>query len=271
MGGAGATEAPRVRPRRRRGHAARRRLAVDARGAGRGGERDRAGDAASTRPGFPSTVAAAVPDAIRAGRIGRSIGAGRCSRAPPTRPGARPPSTLPAARIGVFVGAESGRSSFATVVALARAAGGGDTFDRARVRRGARGAGAAIEPHVVSPAAVTSALARRLGAAGPASTVSLACASSAAAIAEAARAIRAGECDVAVCGGVGADVDPLDARRLRHAGRALARAAVSCPFDARRDGFVVGEGAAVVVLAAERGAAPRSSSRARRARSTPIT
>jgi 3-oxoacyl-[acyl-carrier-protein] synthase II len=160
----------------------------------------------------------------------------------------------PAPRIGVFVGAESGRSSFATVVALARAAGGGNTFDARAFGAGAAALAPKLEPHVVSPAAVTSALARRLGAAGPAITVSLACSSSAAAIAEGARAIRAGQCDVAVCGGVGADIDPFMLAGFGKLG-ALSARGLSCPFDARRDGFVVGEGAAVVVLAAARGSA----------------
>src|SRR5262249_61083849 len=124
----------------------------------------------------------------------------------------------PAARVGVFVGAESGRSSFATIVALARAAGGGDSFDARAFGSGAAALAPQLEPHVVSPVAVTSALARRLGAAGPACTVSLACSSSAAAIAEGARAIRAGQCDVAGCGGGGAGVGPVLVRRLRELG-----------------------------------------------------
>src|SRR6185436_17976378 len=79
-------------------------------------------------------------------------------------------------------------------------------------------------------------------------TISLACASGSAAIVEAARAIRLGEIDAALCGGVGADVDPLMLAGFGLLG-------VSCPFDAHRDGFVVGEGAAMLVLSAERGGA----------------
>ena len=83
-------------------------------------------------------------------------------------------------------------------------------------------------------------------------TISLACASGSAAIAEGARAIRTGRCDVAICGGVGADVDPLMLAGFGKLG-ALSARGQSCPFDVRRDGFVVGEGAAMVILAAERG------------------
>jgi 3-oxoacyl-[acyl-carrier-protein] synthase II len=203
--------------------------------------------------GFPSTVAAAVPERF-------SVGAQHLDRrwtllGPAADEAWRQAAVdAPAARTGVFLGAESGRSTFATVVALARAAGGGDSFDARAFGVGAEALAPNLEPHVVSPAAVTSALARRLGAAGPAVTVSLACSSSAAAIAEGARAIRAGHCDVAVCGGVGADVDPFMLAGFGKLGALSARGR-SCPFDARRDGFVVGEGAAVVVLAAARGGA----------------
>jgi 3-oxoacyl-[acyl-carrier-protein] synthase II len=95
-------------------------------------------------------------------------------------------------------------------------------------------------------------LAGELGARGPCETLSLACSSGAAAIAEGVRAIRRGEVDVALCGGVGADVDPLMLAGFGLLG-ALSARGVSCPFDAHRDGFVVGEGAAMVVLSAERG------------------
>jgi 3-oxoacyl-[acyl-carrier-protein] synthase II len=102
----------------------------------------------------------------------------------------------------------------------------------------------------LSPAAVAARLARDIDARGPVQTVSLACASGAAAIVEAARAIGQGVCDVALCGGVGADVDPLMLAGFGLLG-ALSARGVSCPFDIRRDGFVLGEGAAMVVLAAD--------------------
>jgi 3-oxoacyl-[acyl-carrier-protein] synthase II len=101
----------------------------------------------------------------------------------------------------------------------------------------------------LSPAAVAARLAREIDAHGPVHTVSLACASGAAAIIEATRAIRQGVCDVALCGGVGADVDPLMLAGFGLLG-ALSARGVSCPFDVRRDGFVLGEGAAMVVLTA---------------------
>jgi 3-oxoacyl-[acyl-carrier-protein] synthase II len=55
-------------------------------------------------------------------------------------------------------------------------------------------------------------------------------------------------------GGVGADVDPLMLAGFGLLG-ALSGRGVSRPFDAARDGFVVGEGAAMLVLASEPGSA----------------
>jgi len=85
-------------------------------------------------------------------------------------------------------------------------------------------------------------------------TVSLACASGAAALIEAVRALRLGECDVALCGGVGADVDPFTLAGFGLLG-ALSARGLSRPFDVHRDGFVLGEGAAMAVLCADDGPA----------------
>lgn len=161
------------------------------------------------------------------------------------------------ARLGVFVGAESGRGRWETVLGLARAARGnaercGGAFDHARFAREARPFADRIDASVLSPSAVAVALACEIGAHGPVETISLACASGSAAIVEAARAIRLGEIDAALCGGVGADVDPLMLAGFGLLG-ILSPRGVSCPFDAHRDGFVVGEGAAMLVLSAERG------------------
>ncbi|HEY4243270.1 MAG TPA: beta-ketoacyl-[acyl-carrier-protein] synthase family protein [Kofleriaceae bacterium] len=157
------------------------------------------------------------------------------------------------ARLGVFLGAESGRGRWATVLGLARAARGeSGAFDAARFSRIAPAFADRIDSSVISPAAVAVALAADYRAHGPVETVSLACASGSAAIVEAARAIRLGEIDVALCGGVGADVDPLMLAGFGLLG-ILSPRGVSCPFDAHRDGFVVGEGAAMLVLSAARG------------------
>ena len=91
---------------------------------------------------------------------------------------------------------------------------------------------------------------------GPVLTYAVACASSSVAIAEAAHALRRGEIDVAICGGVEA---PL-ARGTVAAWQALRTLAPpdaddparSCrPFSADRNGLVLGEGAAFFVLRRE--------------------
>ena len=88
---------------------------------------------------------------------------------------------------------------------------------------------------------------------GPIAAPVTACAASVQAIGDGVRLIRSGEADVAVCGGAEACID-----RVSLGGFAAARALstgfndrpeeASRPFDADRDGFVMGEGAGVVVL-----------------------
>ncbi|MGO9761747.1 MAG: beta-ketoacyl-[acyl-carrier-protein] synthase family protein [Solirubrobacteraceae bacterium] len=91
---------------------------------------------------------------------------------------------------------------------------------------------------------------------GPSFAVSSACASGAHAIGSALRMLQSGEADAVVAGGSEAGLTPL-ARAAFSALDALSQSGVSRPFDARRDGFVMGEGAAVMVLEREQAARAR--------------
>lgn len=93
----------------------------------------------------------------------------------------------------------------------------------------------------------------RWGLEGPIGCPVTACAAGAQAIGDAARAIRAGEADVMIAGGAEACIDRVSIAGFA-AARALATAhnddppKASRPFDAGRDGFVMGEGAGMLVL-----------------------
>jgi 3-oxoacyl-[acyl-carrier-protein] synthase II len=114
-------------------------------------------------------------------------------------------------------------------------------------------------PERVSPLAVplmmsnagAAAISMRHGLRGPTFAVSTACASGAHALGCGLRMLQTGEADAVLAGGSEAGLAPL-ARAAFSALDALSESGVSRPFDARRDGFVMGEGAAVLVL--ERGA-----------------
>ncbi len=103
----------------------------------------------------------------------------------------------------------------------------------------------AVRPSGASLFSVASALARQVGARGPTLTVSVACASGTLAVGIGADMIRRGECDAVLVGGfdilsefVFAGFDSL---------RALS-SSPSRPFDRRRDGLTLGEGAAFLLL-----------------------
>lgn len=90
---------------------------------------------------------------------------------------------------------------------------------------------------------------------GPNLGISSACASATNAIGEAAELIRAGRADVMLAGGAEAGVVPIAVAGFNAMGaiskRNDAPEAASRPFDKNRDGFVIGEGGAVLVLESE--------------------
>lgn len=132
---------------------------------------------------------------------------------------------------------------------------GGLAFDRGSMGRDLRPDHAAPRRHL--PGRVTESFCRRLGATGPSGTSFSACAAASQAMAEGLWALRRGLADVAVVGGHDSMAHPMGLLSFVVLG---ALSPDRCrPFDRRRDGFMLGEGAAVFVLerlsdAARRGA-----------------
>ena len=128
-------------------------------------------------------------------------------------------------------------------------------------------------PRFVSPFAVpalsgsmaAALLSIEWGLTGPVITQVAACATSVIAFHDALRLIREGECDVVVTGGTEAPIWPMGVAALANM-TALSKRndepeSASRPFDLTRDGFVLGEGAGIVLVeslahAQERGATP---------------
>jgi 3-oxoacyl-[acyl-carrier-protein] synthase II len=127
-------------------------------------------------------------------------------------------------------------------------------------REGPAGIGAYALPGCL-PSMAAGWVSMRLGARGPLLAPATACAAGSQAIGEAFRAIRHGEADVMLAGGTDALVHPLvlggfcAIRALSTRNAEPARA--SRPFDRDRDGFVLGEGAGVLVLEAREAALAR--------------
>src|SRR6185503_15033242 len=96
---------------------------------------------------------------------------------------------------------------------------------------------------------------------GPNSAVATACTTGAHAIGDASRLISTGYADAMICGGAEASITPLGVAGFA-AMRALSQrnddpAHASRPWDVARDGFVVGEGAGILVLEDHRHATDR--------------
>src|SRR5205807_8911406 len=126
-------------------------------------------------------------------------------------------------------------------VVVGTGVGGLDTLER-EVRHFIEGGPREVSPHFVPmmmPNAAAGLIAMRLGVHGPGFSVSSACASGAHALGEAKRMLERGEADVVVAGGAESALCGTSQAAFARMG-ATSRAGVSRPFDARRDGFVMG-------------------------------
>ncbi len=170
-------------------------------------------------------------------------------------------------RVGVYLGAGEGVPDFdpfcnANISSWDAEKRETDAVKWASVARRSMSARAEAEQEPHMPIAH---LAEAFGVRGPAFNCMTACAASTQAIGEAFETIRRGDADVMLAGGTHSMIHPLGMtgfiRLTAMSRRREAASAAARPFDATRDGFVMGEGAGVLVLeslehARERGAAP---------------
>lgn len=142
-------------------------------------------------------------------------------------------------RVGIFIGAALGGGAFA------------EEQHEIFLREGPRRIKPTLALAVFSGSASCN-IAIEFGITGPTSANSDSCTSAAIAIGEAFRTIRAGDADAFLAGGVECPLAPLifgafDLIRAMST-RNEAPETACRPFDAGRDGFVMGEGAAILVL-----------------------
>ena len=100
---------------------------------------------------------------------------------------------------------------------------------------------------MMMPNAPGASISMTFGLQGPNETVTTACAASTHSIGNAARLIQHGRCDVVVTGGTEAVMTPVGLAGFGNM-TALSSTGVSMPFDKDRDGFMMTEGAATLVL-----------------------
>lgn len=152
------------------------------------------------------------------------------------------PESLDRDRVGVVIGS---------------GIGGMETFEqqhRALLERGPGRVSPFFIPMMISDMAAGQ-VSLQFGFRGPNFGTVSACASGAHAIGEALRLLRAGDADVMICGGAEATITPMaiagfcSARALSTRNDEPQRA--SRPFDVDRDGFVIAEGAGLLVLETE--------------------
>src|SRR5499425_2270604 len=139
-------------------------------------------------------------------------------------------------------------------VYVASGIGGFDIIEREHIKLTAGG------PNKISPFFIPSAIVNlasgqvsiRYGARGPNSATATACSASAHAIGDSFKIIERGAAEMMICGGAEATITPMGVGGFA-AMKALSTrnddpARASRPWDAGRDGFVVGEGAGILIL-----------------------
>ncbi len=134
-------------------------------------------------------------------------------------------------------------------VAIGTGIGGIASFEEQHsvlLERGARRVSPFLVPMMMGNRAAAD-LSMRYGLRGPCEATVTACAAGTHSVGNGARLIATGRCDVVLAGSAEAAMTPLSLAGFANM-TAMSSTGLSRPFDARRDGFVMGEGGAVLVL-----------------------
>jgi 3-oxoacyl-[acyl-carrier-protein] synthase II len=164
------------------------------------------------------------------------------------------PHGLPAdpTRLGVYLGSGEGQQDFDSFTRMMNAAITGDVLDVAKFTKEGLETLHPLAEVEQEPNMPAGHLAGLFDAQGPNLNCLTACAASSQAIGEAAEIVRRGEADVMLSGGTHSMIHPFGVTGFNLLTALSTRndepARASRPFDNERDGFVLGEGAAMVVL-----------------------
>ena len=164
------------------------------------------------------------------------------------------PHGLPAdpTRLGVYLGSGEGQQDFDSFTRMMNAAIMGDVLDVAKFTKEGLETLHPLAEVEQEPNMPAGHLAGLFDAQGPNLNCLTACAASSQAIGEATEIVRRGEADVMLSGGTHSMIHPFGVTGFNLLTALSTRndepARASRPFDNERDGFVLGEGAAMVVL-----------------------
>lgn len=174
------------------------------------------------------------------------------------------------AQLGVSAGVEayhdsgvSGADPTRVAVVVGNAVGGRAASDRESAQYAVAGPSAVspLMPTMTMPNAAAAMIAIHLGISGPAHTVATTCASGLDAIGYGMTLLRSGRVDVVLAGGCESTLTPVTMAAFAALNALSTRredpSGASRPFDRDRDGFVMGEGGAFVVLEREKDAVAR--------------
>lgn len=156
------------------------------------------------------------------------------------------------ARVGVYLGCGEIFPDFFRFANSIGAVGGNDPFELSRFIELYSSVADSDDDVILEPGAAASASAGLLDAQGPVMNLTNACVSSSSAIGEAMDTIRRGDAEVMYAGGAHSMIHPFGITGFHRLSTLSLRndepTRASRPFDLDRDGFVVGEGAAILVL-----------------------
>lgn len=160
--------------------------------------------------------------------------------------------SLDPTRFGIYLGSGEGRQDFDAFSQMMAAALAEGEFDMGRFTEAGRTILDPVFEVEQEPNMATGHLAGMLNAQGPNANCLTACAASSQAVGEATEIIRRGEADVMLSGGTHSMIHPLGVTGFNLLTALSTRndepTRASRPFDRGRDGFVLGEGSAMLVL-----------------------